>query len=72
MSLSSWSLIRHNSSDLNWPGYLIEIMVGSSDGKFYLVSTKCNFVCAGFSTSDSPMLLTDLERKGPMEAFGST
>ena len=60
LSLSSLNLIRRNFLDLNWPGYLIEKMLNSFDGKFYLVSVECNFVCAGFSTSDSLMLVTDL------------
>ena len=61
LSLSSLSLIRRNFLDLNWLGYLIEKMLNSFDGKFYLVSVECNSVCVGFSTSDSLMSFTDLE-----------
>ena len=61
LSLSSLNLIRRNFLNLDWLGYLIEKKVNSSESKFYLVSTKCNFVCAVLSNSDSLTEFTDLE-----------
>ena len=61
LSLSGLNLIKRNFLDLDWLGYLIEKKVNSSESKFYLVSTKCNFVYAVLSNSDSLTGFTDLE-----------